>query len=259
MQTDNRCRLRILASGKGWLAVDKPAGMTVHNDPGKDLCTRLSILLQAQPGLRAETGLTASHRLHAAHRLDRETSGVILLAGERSALSHFAAQFKARTVEKYYAAILHGLLPARRQPDTWYSWQWSLARTPGGRRDPRGQGPRQACTTLVRVLDSSPHHTLVECRPLTGRKHQIRRHAKLAGHPVVGDCRYGSKRSLEFVRHAYAFKHLALHATRLEIEAPDGTPLCLRSPELPGAMRDILSRDRSASAANRPLPQQSKQ
>ncbi len=243
--------IEILASGKGWLAVEKPAGMSVHNDPGKDLCGRLSILLQTEADLQAATSLAADSRLNAAHRLDRETSGVILLAGNRSVLRHFTAQFEARTVNKQYTAILHGHLPENDLPGPWSSWEWSLTKTPGGRKDPRGRGPRKACTTLVRVLDHSDHYTLVACKLLTGRKHQIRRHAKLAGHPVVGDRRYGSKRALGFLQSKHNFRRLGLHAASLEIQLPDGSPMVIRSQALPAEMQYLFAGDSHAADFNK--------
>lgn len=251
-QTTLEKPIRVLASGKGWLAVDKPAGMSVHNDPGNDLCTRMSARLQTEADLRETTGLTFESRLNAAHRLDRETSGVILLAGGKSVLSNFAAQFEARTVNKIYTAILHGHLPKNDNPDQWHTWDWSLTKTPGGRKGPRGKGPRKTCTTLVRVLDHSDHYTLVECKLLTGRKHQIRRHAKLAGHPVVGDHRYGSKRARDFLRDKHNFTRLGLHAARLDIQLPDGSPVVFHSPALPGEMQDLFTGDRQTTGLNTP-------
>jgi RluA family pseudouridine synthase len=242
-QTHRKARLQVLLSGKGWLAVDKPAGMSVHNEPGRDLYAQVALLLQAQPALRKATGLNAGDHLHAVHRLDRETSGVILLAGNRSVLGHFAAQFEARTVDKRYAAIVHGRLPETEKPDAWHAWKWSLTNTPGGRKNPRGKGPRKACTTLVRTLGHSEHYTLVECKLLTGRKHQIRRHARQAGHFVVGDSRYGSKRALNFLRNNLKFKRLGLHAFRLEIVLPDGSPAVIRSKGLPTDMQRLLDGD----------------
>ena len=236
--------MEILASGKGWIAVDKPAGISVHNDPGKDLCALAANRQKADADLKETTGLGGRDRLDAAHRLDRETSGVILLAGDRSMLSHFAAQFENRTVDKYYIAIVHGRLLSGTDPDGWVTWNWPLTKTAGGRRNPRGKGPRKESTTLVRVLNHSDHYTLVECKLLTGRKHQIRRHAKLAGHPVVGDRRYGSKRALEFLRKQHDFNRLALHAARLEIQLPDGHPLTLHAQSLPWQMQQLFDGDR---------------
>jgi 23S rRNA-/tRNA-specific pseudouridylate synthase len=242
-QSSKQNFIPILASGKGWLAVDKPAGMSVHNDPGVDLGSLLAVRLQTDAVLQAATGLSGKGRLDAVHRLDRETSGVILMAGDRFVFSHFAAQFEARSVKKIYAVILHGHLSAADSAEKRHAWKWPLTKTPGGRKNPGGRGPKKACATLVRVLDHSKHYTLAECQLLTGRKHQIRRHAKLAGHPVVGDPRYGSKRALDFLQSQHNFKRLALHATHLEIQLPDGSPVTIHSPELPGEMRRLFTGD----------------
>ncbi|MCP3953316.1 MAG: RluA family pseudouridine synthase [Desulfobacterales bacterium] len=242
-QTTKDNHLRILASGKGWLAVDKPAGVSVHNDPGRDLCALVANRLQTDTDLKIATGLNGIDHLSAAHRLDRETSGVILLAGSQAVLNHFATQFETRTVKKYYTAILHGLLPLSTVPDRWETWRWTLTKTAGGRQNPRGKGPRKACTTFVRVLGCSDHYSLVECRLLTGRKHQIRRHAKLAGHPVVGDRRYGSKRALEFLATKRKFKRLGLHASRLKVQPPGGQPMTFHTHPLPIEMQQLFDGD----------------
>ncbi len=235
--------LKILASGHGWLAVEKPAGMSIHNDPGQDLCTHLSAHLQKDADLQAATGLDPENRLSAVHRLDRETSGIVLLAGERPTLRHFAAQFEARKVEKTYTALLHGHLQQSDRHKLWIDWRWSLSKASGGRKDPRGRGSRKACQTLVRPCAHSTHYTLAECRPLSGRKHQIRRHAKLAGHPVVGDHRYGSKRALQFLTTRHNFNRLGLHASRLEIRLPDNSLMIIRSSELPGTIQQLFDQD----------------
>ena len=242
-QTNDEVSIKILASGKGWVAVDKPAGISVHNDPGQDLCALVSSHLHADADLGKATGLTDENRLNAVHRLDRETSGVILLAGTRSVLSHFTTQFEARTVEKYYTAILHGYLPVSTDTDQWNTWKWPLTKRAGGRKNPQGNGPRRECTTLFRALANSGHYTLVECRLLTGRKHQIRRHAKLAGHPVVGDRRYGSKRAVQFLSSKFNFNRLGLHATRLEIRLPDDRRVTLSSIALPDDMQHLMATD----------------
>lgn len=243
-QTTNGTSVIIIASGQGWITVDKLAGISVHNDPGRDLCALVSSRLQTDADLRRSTGLDDKNHLSAAHRLDRETSGVILLAGVRAVLNHFAAQFEARTVNKHYTAIVHGHIPLSTSPDRWDAWEWSLTKTAGGRKTPRGKGPRKECTTLFRSLENSVHYTLVECRLLTGRKHQIRRHAKLAGHPVVGDRRYGSERALEFLRTKCNFNRLGLHSTRLEIRLPDNSLVTLNSQALHDDMQRLFDLDR---------------
>ena len=165
------------------------------------------------------------------------------MAGNRAVHRHFAAQFEARQVDKRYFAILHGRLEQKTPAGRLVTWKWTLTKTPGGRKNPRGKGPRVHCTTHVTVLGHSDHYTLAMCRLLTGRKHQIRRHARQAGHFVVGDRRYGSKRALEFLRTKRDFIRLGLHAARVDIQLPDGTPLTIRATDLPADMQRLLDED----------------
>jgi 23S rRNA-/tRNA-specific pseudouridylate synthase len=214
-QTDTP--VAVAAAGQGWIVVDKPAGVSVHNDPGRDLCARVQTLLTEDPQVAQATGFAAGRDPHAPHRLDRDTSGLVLLCCQESALQHFGAAFRDRRVGKCYLAVLHGHLEG---PGGVGLWSYPLARSGGGRRNPSGQGRRAVCRTAFQVLGHSDHYTLAACAPLTGRRHQIRRHAKLAGHPVVGDRRYGSPRSLRFLRETAGFDRLALHAWGLDLPLP---------------------------------------
>jgi RluA family pseudouridine synthase len=236
--------LKILTSGAGWLAVDKPAGMSVHNDPGRDLCTLCAARLMADDLLKAGIKPDTDFGVHAVHRLDRDTSGVVLLAARREALRFLAAQFEKRTVSKRYVAILHGIMVPP-SGSAWGMWRWPLTKNAAGRRDPAGRGQRKACQTRFRVLATSSHYTQVECAPETGRKHQIRRHAKLAGHPVVGDRRYGSRRSLVYLQEKCGFSRLGLHARALTFLPPDGDKsLTVQASEMPTEFKRLLEMDK---------------
>lgn len=237
--------MNVLASGCGWLAVDKPAGMSVHNDPGGDVCTLCAARLAADNALAARIKPVPDFGVHAVHRLDRDTSGVVLLAASRDALRHLAAQFQQKTVSKRYVALLHGIIVA--PPSLpWGIWHWPLTKTAGGRNDPAGRGQRKACQTRFRVLATSRHYTQVECAPETGRRHQIRRHAKLAGHPVVGDRRYGSRRSLAYLQNECGFERLGLHARSLSFLPPDGDQtLTVQASEMPTEFTRLLETDKT--------------
>ncbi len=229
----------LLARGKGWLAVDKPAGLTVHNRPGKDLCSILADGWKDDPFAR-ETGYDPSYGIHPVHRLDRETSGVMLLAWDKTVLGELSLQMQSDSTRKRYAAILHGRLPVSSDPEEWIEWDRPLTRSAGGRRYPSGKGKRLPSFTRVRVIRHTDRYTLVTCELETGRKHQIRRHAKLAGHAVVGDDRYGTRRSVEYLKQK-GFDRLALHARSLTIRLPgESSPLEIRSPALPQAMQSLL-------------------
>jgi len=95
------------------------------------------------------------------------------------------------------------------------------------------------------VREVSRHYTMVECEPLSGRTHQIRRHARLAGHPVVGDRRYGSTRSIAHVREQCGFTRLALHAMEIRVVPPgELRPVTFRSGAVPAELRELFAGDR---------------
>ena len=235
-------RIAVVACGPGWLVVDKPCGMSIHNDPGRDLC---SLALAA---VRAGRLPVVGHDLpaiHAVHRLDRDTSGIMMLAGDPKMLAFFGGQFSAKAIQKHYLALVHGHLEGSSPDQDWFDWNWPLTAAAAGRSDPMGKGNRVPCSTRWRILVHSLHYSLIECKPLTGRKHQIRRHAKLAGHPVVGDRRYGSARSQAYLSRHRDFNRLGLHAHALAICLPgEVKTTTFQSGGLPEAMRQLLEMDR---------------
>ncbi len=234
----------ILMAGRGWLAVEKPAGLSVREDRGQDLCSLLRSRIETDPELWKKINYDPRFGVHPVHRLDRETSGVILLACRSKTFSYFARQFESRKVRKRYVALLHGELPDPRTEDGWGLWTWPLSKEAGGRRLPEGPGNGVPCETRFRILRRSAHYTLIECDLLTGRKHQIRRHARLAGHAVVGDERYGTHRSLKFLREEKGFSRLALHSFSLEVQPPQApAPQFFQSPAIPPEILRLLEAD----------------
>lgn len=229
------------------MVADKPCDVSIHNEPGKDLCSILSSHIEADISMQTRLSFESGFGLHAVHRLDKQTSGVVLLACRQDIFRYYAAQFQGRTVRKRYVALLHGRLSPSLGAGGRHLWNWPLTRSAGGRASPAGKGKRLACQTRVRVLRLSPHYTLAECEPLTGRKHQIRRHAKLAGHPVVGDRRYGTRRSLQYLKDRCRFTRLGLHAMAITVRTPGKSePQTIRSPEIPPEMQRLLDEDRTA-------------
>ncbi len=206
------------------LVVDKPAGMVVHPAPGHAGGTLVNALLAHAPELAASD----SPRPGIVHRLDRDTSGLILVARSEKVRRALQQQFKERQVAKAYLALLHGHL----QP------AWGRIEAPIG-RDPRHRqrmavlaGGREAITEYhVReqfaheVGPAAGRYSLVEAQPHTGRTHQIRVHFASIDHPVVGDSVYGRRnRSLPLDRqflHAWrlSFRHPVTRKT-MELEAP---------------------------------------
>lgn len=209
--------------------------MVIHRD-------RAAIVLNKPPGLATQGGSgTYEHvdglldayvqngpRPRLVHRLDKDTSGVLLIAATPGSAAYFSRHFSGRSARKIYWALVVGVpdiedglieLPLAKQPGT------------GGEKmmvDKSGEG--QSARTRYRVLDRAGNRAAwVELQPLTGRTHQLRVHMAAIGHPIVGDGKYGGQDA--FLSGTISRK-LHLHARRLLIDHPDGTPLDVTA-ELP--------------------------
>lgn len=231
----------IIEYGPGWLVLNKPSGVSVHNDPGNDLCALVTRHLRSNADLQATVGFDNRYGLHPVHRLDRETSGIIILSCRKDVFDHMSRQMKAGTATKVYRVLVHGSV----QPaDQWQVWNWPLTPKSAGRRNPQGSGRRKACKTKYRVVRQSRHYSLIECRLLTGRTHQIRRHAALAGHPLVGDKRYGSLRACRYLETHHGFNRLGLHAAALSIRLPgEKTRRRFEADPIPVELTELIDKD----------------
>lgn len=217
--------LNILYEDNDLMVIDKPAGLTVHPAPGHPSHTLVNAILSHLPAL--DTG--DRQRPGIVHRLDRDTSGLILVAKNSAAHQNLANQFKSRSVAKAYLVLVKGRLTPRD----------GVIEAPIGRdsRDRKrmavvaeGRG-RQARTHyhVVRYIDN---YTLLEVRPETGRTHQIRVHLSAIGFPVVGDAAYGVKSP-----------HLSrqfLHAARLGFRLPSTNEYVEFKSELPTDLQQAL-------------------
>ncbi len=222
-------KIKIIEHGQGWICLEKPGGMSVHNDPGRDLLSDLQKNLG--PGI--------TEILQPVHRLDKETSGLLLVATDRGTLTGLSDLFAGGKVTKRYKALVHGHFDQDQG-----TWDTPLTKSAGGRTDPRGRGKRVKALTRYRVLDHSIHYTLLDVELFTGRKHQIRRHAKLAGHPVVGDSRYGSPRALEFLKTEKQFESMGLHSYFLSFK-DKGRTVTLELPDLPPEIERLFESDKA--------------
>lgn len=233
--------LTIIDAGPGWLVIDKPCDLSVHNEPGKDLISLVAQQIAQSPELAERISYQAWNTIGPVHRLDRETSGVILLGLTPEICRWFSRQFEERQVVKKYMAVVHGsfdqAVPCEQV------WDRALSPEAGGRKDPEGKGKKVPCLTRIRVMTQSPHYALIECELMTGRKHQIRRHAKLAGHPVLGDARYGSKRAIDYIKTHCQFTRLALHSLALEVILPGIQESKTFTSHIPNEFMDILKKD----------------
>lgn len=218
--------LVILYEDEHVAVVDKPAGMVVHPAFGHQSGTLVNAVLARWPQI---VGFAEPGRAGIVHRLDKETSGVILVAKTPLALASLRAQFKERQIQKRYLALVEGI------PNT----REGVINAPIG-RDPKRRKQmavlregREALTEF-RVLEVFAAHSLLEVWPRTGRTHQIRVHLAFIGHPVVGDTIYGRRRpTLRLRRHF-------LHAAAVTFITPGtGEPVTVASP-LPPALQQIL-------------------
>ena len=235
----------ILYLQNGWLAVDKPCGMSVHNNPGRDLVSILAARIRSDSSLAHPLGVLPSFSIHPVHRLDKETSGVILLATDNDVLHSLSELFIKRKVKKKYLALVHGGFDPKFTHQEYHVWNFALSKTAGGRNNPSGKGKLVNCETKFRVRQQSLRYSLLEIKLLTGRKHQIRRHAKLSGHPVTGDTRYGSKKSIHYLKNALSYHRLGLHCKSLEFTPPgQKKTTCITSQNPLSEMVQLLANDR---------------
>jgi 23S rRNA pseudouridine1911/1915/1917 synthase len=187
--------------------IHKPAGLVVHPAPGNWDGTLLNGLLALDPSA------ASLPRAGIVHRLDKDTSGLMMVARTRQAMDALVAAIAARSVRREYLALAHG---AWRHPNTHVA-RGSIGRDPHNRLrmavlDEQRFSAKPACTTFLQ-LDSNDRFSLVHCLLDTGRTHQIRVHMAHAGHPLVGDLTYGGRAEL-------ALQRQALHAFKLSLDHP---------------------------------------
>ncbi len=200
-------KLRILCKGEGWLAVHKPAGMTVHNEGELDLLRQV------------EGYLGGSKKVYLLNRLDAGTSGLVMFATSKRVASAIQKQFEARQVQKTYFALCEKAAQSKSELPPSGIWKWYLTKRAEGKSNPQGfQKMRVPCQTEWEVLRREGDQVYLKLKPVTGRKHQIRRHAALAGWPVAGDKRYGL--SVQNEKEDQEDARLALEAFALEFNDP---------------------------------------
>lgn len=230
--------IEILYEDADILVINKPAGLVVHPD-GRTVEPSVSEWFAKNYPESKDVGESIEktsgeviERAGVVHRLDRETSGILLLAKTQAGHAHLKEQFQNREVEKTYHLFVHGLLkedrgsinlPIKRSSGDFRKWSAQRG----------GRGEEREALTYFEVLkrDEKNKVTLVEAKPKTGRTHQIRVHFQAIHHPILGDKLYASKIALRsFSEAGLNFERVALHARkiafqnlkgeRLEIEAP---------------------------------------
>jgi 23S rRNA pseudouridine1911/1915/1917 synthase len=227
--------LDVVFKDRALLVLNKPAGLVVHPGAGNAAHTLQNALLAFDPKLAVVP------RAGIVHRLDKDTSGLLVVARTPEVHTALVAAISEREVERHYIALCMGVMTAGGTVDE-----------PIGRH--RSQRTRMAvrsdgrpAVTHYRVMKRFRAHTLVRAELETGRTHQIRVHLSHIGYPIVGDPDYGGRRRLpagaspELVSALEGFKRQALHAARLKLEHPvSGKDMEWEAP-LPGDMAELLT------------------
>lgn len=227
--------LDVIFENEGLLVINKPAGMVVHPAAGHSSGTLVHAALAHAPEM---DGVGGEIRPGVVHRLDKNTSGLILLAKNDETHHFLQEQFRLRRAEKTYLALVDG-----HPPTPTGRIEAAIGRDPSQRKQMAivSAAKGREAISEYRTLETFPEHTLLEVHPITGRTHQIRLHLAFVGCPVTGDTIYGRRRpSLPLDRHF-------LHAARLKITLPgEESPRIFEAP-LPEELENILTRLRSAA------------
>jgi 23S rRNA pseudouridine1911/1915/1917 synthase len=228
-----RLPLKVVFEDDDLIVINKPAGLVVHPGAGNPDNTLLNALLAHAPSLRLVP------RAGIVHRLDKDTTGLLVVAKNLTAQARLAAQLAQRSVKRTYFALVHGAPPAHGAIDAPVGRD-TRARTRMAVTH-RGKEARTSYRVLERFAHGSNAAAWVECRLETGRTHQIRVHLQHIGHPLVGDPVYrrGAGGGIEFARQA-------LHAAELELVHPrTGRKKAWKAP-LPADMKKLLAQLRRA-------------
>ncbi len=218
-----RMALAIVFEDADLIVIDKPVGLIVHPGAGNPDGTLLNGLLAHAPALRQVP------RAGIVHRLDKDTSGLLVVAKNLTAQARLAAQLAARTVKRSYLALVHGEPPVRGTIDA------PIGRDPRVRTRMAVTAGGKEARTHYKVLERFGKVALLECRLETGRTHQIRVHLQHIKCPIVGDTVY-----VRGARRVPAFPRQALHAAALELIHPrSGKPRSWSAP-LPGDMARLV-------------------
>lgn len=244
---------RVIYEDKNFLAVDKPAGLLVHSTPGSKETTLVDWLLKRYPEIK-KVGGDPKTRPGIVHRLDRDTSGIILIARNQEYFEYLKNLFRTRAIKKTYRALVHGrVMPKKGIIEKEIKIKSGTTK----RTVFKGRSEKAAVTEYKVLKYFSPFDKLrgsgftwLEVKPLTGRTHQIRVHLASIGHTVVGDKLYNPKKSKEVrllntksrtvLRSDAWINRQMLHAYSLEFSPAPGKRLKLAA-NLPDDIKEVLS------------------
>jgi len=234
----------ILYEDEHVLVINKPAGLAVHGDGKTKEYVLTDWLLEHYPEIE-NVGEAARYdgkeiaRPGIVHRLDRDTSGVLVIAKDQDSFEFLKKQFQDREIKKIYHALVHGVVkeekgvidrPIGRSASDFRRWS--------AQRGARGE-LREAITGY-RVLSRGKKFSFIELSPKTGRTHQLRVHLKAINHPIVGDSLYAGR-----LGGGLGMTRLALHASHIEFSLPDGKRASVEAP-MPNDMSEAIAKLASA-------------
>ena len=212
-----RLEAAIVFEDKALIVLNKPAGIAVHGGSGLNYGV-IEACRQLRPDVK---------EIELVHRLDRDTSGLLMIAKKRSMLRHLHEALRGDGVDKRYLALVRGNWPTAKKQVNAPLLKNNLRS--GERMVEVNVEGKEALTTFRVLRRFGEFATLVEASPITGRTHQIRVHAKHAGHSIAGDSKYGDEEFTREIRELGG-KRLFLHAHSLRVKLPDGEVLTVDAP-----------------------------
>lgn len=215
----------IVYEDDNFAVIDKPQGMVVHPAPGWNKDTLVNALLYKLNSLSSVNG---DIRPGIVHRLDKDTSGLIVIAKNDRAHANLAKQISEKSALRIYIALCDGVIK-----DDEFTVDKPLGRSFKDRKKIAVRGDGKKAVTHFKVLNRFKGYTLLECRLETGRTHQIRVHLKSVNHPVTGDSVYGGSNK-------FSLKGQLLHACRLELNNPENGERMVFTSELPDYFNKVI-------------------
>jgi len=237
-----KVEIRILFENESFLFINKPSGLSVHQDGINEEYTLSEWILEKYPALEgigedmiSEKGVSIK-RPGIVHRLDKETSGVLLIVKTKDAFNFTKKAFQERVIEKVYCGIVHGNV---KKDEGEISLPIGRSTQDPRKRAAKKKGKVKDALTRYKVLERFQELSYLEIYPKTGRTHQIRVHLNSIGHPVLCDSLYAER-----LKCPEEFGRLALHASSLGITIPNGEKLLVEAP-IPPLFTDFLEKQKS--------------
>lgn len=223
----------LLHENKDFLVINKPAGLIVHPTPGKIQPSLTDWLIKNYPEIKG-IGDDPKTRPGIIHRLDKDTSGVMIIARNQKTFDYFKKLFQEHKIKKTYVSLLWGKLKSKsgkiKMP---IGLKSGTVKRTTNLKSAKMIKEAQTNYKVIKFINlRNKEFTLVEVQPITGRTHQIRIHFTSIGHPVVGDKLYGKRESMGLNRHF-------LHAQSLEFTSPNGSRIKIET-DLPEELADLL-------------------